>query len=113
MLKNGTGVIKRNTNLYSGKERKWLPRQLVWYCNPRITPGKPEKLMNRWSGPFIIQKRIAEVLVDIIPANTTGRTLRVHITRLKECYGDPKATPKGDFESLAEDLEGEEVSLQP
>ena len=69
--------------------------------------------MNRWSGPFIIQKRIAEVLVDIIPANTTGRTLRVHITRLKECYGDPKATPKGDFESLAEDLEGEEVSLQP
>ena len=113
MLKNGTGVIKRNTNLYSGKERKWIPGQLVWYCNPRITPGKPEKLMNRWSGPFIIQKRIAEVLVDIIPANTTGRTLRVHITRLKEYHGDPKATPKGTFESLTEDLEGEEVSLQP
>ena len=52
-------------------------------------------------------------MVDIIPANTTGRTLSVHITWLKEYYGDPKATPKGNFESLAEDLEGEEVSLQP
>ena len=113
MMKHGAGVIKRNTNLYSGRERDWKPGQLVWYCNPRITPGKPEKLQNRWSGPFIIQKRIAEVLVDIIPANTTGRTLRVHVTRLKEYHGDPRATPKGNFESLAEDLEGEEVSLQP
>ena len=113
MLKNGTGVIKRNANLYSGRERKWIPGQLVWYCNPRITPGKPEKLVNRWNGPFIIQKRIAEVLVDIVPANTGGRTLRVHVTRLKEYHGDPKETPKGNFESLEEDLEGEEVSLQP
>ena len=34
------------------------------------------------------------------------------MTQLKEYHGDPKATPKGNFESLAEDLEGEEVSLQ-
>ena len=40
-------------------------------------------------------------------------SLKIHVTRLHEYYGDPKATQKGDFESLEEDLKGEEVSLQP
>lgn len=35
MLKNRTGVIKRNTNLYSGRKRKWVPSHL---CGIGETP---------------------------------------------------------------------------
>ena len=40
--------------------------------------------MNAWRGPFKVVQRLAEVLVDICPSGTEGKTLRVHVTRLKK-----------------------------
>ena len=108
--RNGEAVIRRNSNLYSGNQEEWEPGCLVWYCSPRPVPGKPDKLVNAWRGPFKVVRRIAEVLVDICPSGTEGKTLRVHVTRLKKYQASSRTVMKDTVDADMDDLEGEEIA---
>ena len=107
--RNGEAVIRRNSNLYAGNQEEWEPGTLVWYCSPRSVPGKPDKLVNAWRGPFKVVQRVAEVLVDICPSQTEGKTLRVHVTRLKRYHANPNSVMRGTVDVDLDDLEAEEV----
>ena len=87
--RNGDAVIRHNSNLYAGNQEDWEPGSLVWYCSPRPVPGRPEKVVNAWRGPFRVVQRVAEVLVDICLSGTEGKTLRVHVTCLKKYQANP------------------------
>ena len=111
--KNGEAVIRWNSNQYTGNVQDWKQGQLVWYCSLHSIPGKPDKLVNAWRGPYRIVEQVAEVLVDITPANTEGKSMRVHITRLKEYRGDPhKRGPPVQEIDDGGDLDGEEIAYQ-
>ena len=107
---NGKAVIRCNSNLYSGNQEEWEPGCLVWYYSPRPVSGKPDKLVNAWRGPFKVVQRVAEVLVDICPSGTEGKTLRGHVTRLKKYQANPRTVVRDTVDADMDDLEGEEIA---
>ena len=54
----------------------------MWYLCPRQVQGKPPKITDTWLGPYVIRKRIAEVLYAITPYEYDGPELVVHASRL-------------------------------
>ena len=49
--------------------------------------GKAPKHTDQWTGPYCIVAIPAEVLVDITPAEHTGRTVTCHVTRIRPYQG--------------------------
>ena len=50
--------------------------------SPRQVQGKPPKITDTWQGPYVIRKRLAEVLYVIAPYEYDGPELVVHASRL-------------------------------
>ena len=75
--------IKRNAKLYTGRSDQFKKDDWVWCLQKRKLPEKPLKITDHWTGPFRIVKTVTEVLYEITPAETIGKTSLVHATRLR------------------------------
>ena len=50
----------------------------VWYLCPRQVPGKQTKITDTWLGPYLITRKVAEVLFSIKQADYEGPELTAH-----------------------------------
>jgi dUTP pyrophosphatase len=80
-------VLRRNANQYGGKRNPYGEGDLIWYFTPRKTEGKPDKITNKWLGPWRVTKRISEVLISITPAGYSGKEYIVHVSRVRQYHG--------------------------
>ena len=80
---------------------------LVWLFNPRKKKGRSPKLVRPWEGPYIVMKRIND-LVYRIRRNPLGKPKVVHRNRLWKYQGSQSELwPDNNVTSTYED-EGEE-----
>ena len=82
-------LIRRNAQLYTGKENKLGVGTRVWYLAPRKVKGKPNKITDQWVGPFKIVNKPNAVLVEITPADYSGPTITSHMARVVPCSDTP------------------------
>lgn len=68
---------------YDRKARKnlFLEGQKVWFYNPRRYPGRAPKLQSNWEGPYLIIKKLSEVVFCIQRSRKYKRKI-VHADRL-------------------------------
>ncbi|XP_060564385.1 uncharacterized protein LOC132723637 [Ruditapes philippinarum] len=59
---------------------------LVWLYNPQVKPGLSAKLSKRWAGPYVILKKINDVVYRI-QLNKRSKPKVVHHDRLKRYEG--------------------------
>ena len=114
MRKHTEATFKRNARLYAGNANKFQVNDLVWIYSKRKVPNKPTKIMDGWTGPFRVVGKPAEVLLDVTPADSEGRTTTVHMARATPVRGEGQegrnplpqreAVEDGDDDELAEDL---------
>ena len=78
-------VIRRNTQLYTGKTNELKIGSKVWYLAPRKIKGKPMKITDQWMGPFKITGKPTPVLVEITPNDYEGPTITTHMARITPC----------------------------
>ena len=57
----------------------------VWFNFPAIPRGKHKKFHRLWQGPFVIKKKISDVLYQIQQENSSRNQI-VHFDRLKPCW---------------------------
>ena len=108
MRKNQNATIRRNAKLYTRTTKEFHPQDEVWYLCPRMVVGKPSKLTDQWLGPYVIVKRMAEVLYKIRPKEFNGPEITVHVSRLTPCN---KKTAKNRMpKRLAIEDEGDELA---
>jgi dUTPase len=109
----GDAVIKRNAQLYTGKETTYQPGALLWYLSPKRIPGKSWKLTNRWVGPVEVVEQKSEVLVSIRSPRSPQKVVVVHVGRLRPYYyGSTQGhVREGELDGADEDdLDAEEVA---
>ena len=113
VAKRQAAVIKRNSQQYLGTA-KFQAGDIVWYLSARGEPGKPKKITNAWTGPWVVVEKRAEVLYLIEPLDGASKhkAMTVHCGRLRKFRGDPIRTriPR-DLVLDDEDEEGEELTL--
>ena len=114
----GEAVLRRNAATYTGNQNPYKMGEWIWYLSPRGIPGKPNKIVNRWIGPYKVVGVVSEVLLKIVPALHEGQVQLVHIGRVREFHGDKtdvKYMPKGPrTEIIDHDIECETVgNAQP
>ena len=83
MRQNTEASFARNAKLYSGTTHRYNIGDQVWLFAKRNVKDKPQKLTGAWMGPFRITRIPAEVLVEITPAETAGRTFTAHVCRVQ------------------------------
>ncbi|UYV66609.1 K02A2.6-like [Cordylochernes scorpioides] len=92
-------IVKVNTersqekmiNYYNQKHRQtgYEPGDLVALWTPIRKPGKYEKLLRRYFGPYIVLKKISDVNYSIVPEDNPGNRTQpttVHISRIKPYF---------------------------
>ncbi|UYV80142.1 K02A2.6-like, partial [Cordylochernes scorpioides] len=92
-------IVKVNTersqekmiNYYNQKHRQtgYEPGDLVALWTPIRKPGKCEKLLRRYFGPYIVLKKISGVNYSIVPEDNPGNRTQpttVHISRIKPYF---------------------------
>ncbi|UYV70128.1 K02A2.6-like, partial [Cordylochernes scorpioides] len=92
-------IVKVNTeksqakmiNYYNQKHRQtgYEPGDLVALWTPIRKPGKCEKLLRRYFGPYIVLKKISDVNYSIVPEDNPGNRTQpttVHISRIKPYF---------------------------
>ena len=114
MRKHTEATFKRNALLYAGNANKFQVNDLVWIYSKRKVPNKPTKITDGWTGPYRVVGKPAEVLLDVTPADSEGRTTTVHVARATPVRGEgqkgrnplpqQEAVEDGDADELAEDL---------
>ena len=114
LRKHTEATFKRNARLYAGNANTFKLDDLVWVYSKRKVPNKPNKITNGWCGPFRVVGKPAEVLLDVTPADSEGRTTTVHVARVTQVRGEvlegqnPPAQQEfvedDDADELAEDL---------
>ena len=57
----------------------------VWLNCPAIPRGKHKKFHRLWQGPFVVKKKISDVLYQIQQENSSRKQI-VHFDRLKPCW---------------------------
>ena len=59
---------------------------IVWYLSSKNVPGKPLKVTKSWTGPWVIDSRVAQVLYRIksYDTNSPYPAITVHVGRLKK-----------------------------
>ena len=92
MRQKQQGTIRRNAQLYSGKDANFQVGAKVWYLCPRQVPGKPTKLTDSWLGPYTIEQKVSQVLYRI-RLGQNRPSIVVHATRLILC--DPQSVQTG------------------
>ena len=114
MRKHTEATFKRNARLYAGNANTFQVNDLVWIYSKRKVPNKPTKITDGWTGPYRVVGKPAEVLLDVTPADSEGRTTTVHVARATPVRGEgqkgrnplpqQEAVEDGDADELAEDL---------
>ena len=108
------GVIRRNAQQYVGLA-KFKPGDHVWYFTTRGVPGKPAKHTNHWTGAWVVEKQVNEVLYRIRPwmANSKHKPLVVNISKLKLMRTPPSQhqLPKDIHLDAEDDDDTEELTV--
>ena len=108
--KTGDAVIRRNAELYHGKETDFPEDSQVWYFCKRKVIGKPTKHTQSWLGPFKVTKMVNAVLRTIQSVQHPTKVLTTHVTRLKLFKGtignvpNNLQLPEDDDDYLAEEI---------
>ena len=79
----------------------------VWLFNPARRKGVCSKLQLRWEGPYLVLKRLSDVVVRIQRSKSSKMRV-VHVDRLKPYQGRPIETWNRSEESPVEALGGDE-----
>ena len=110
MKKKAEDTFRRNARLYTGNTEEFKVDDLVWVFSKRKVTGKPTKITDAWLGPYKVVGKPAEVLLQVKPAETDGRTITVHITTVRRyhpCgFGNVKHRPPRE---PVEEQEGDEL----
>ncbi len=82
---------KRQKNHYDQRSRgnPFETGDLVWIHMPAVPRGKSPKFHCPWSGPYIVKKKINDVLYRVKNVRNPRKTTVVHFDRLKPCYTEP------------------------
>ena len=93
------GVIRRNAQQYAGVA-KFKPGDRVLYFTVRGVLGKPAKHTNHWTGAWVVEEQVNEVLYRIRPwrPGSKHKSMVVNVSKLKYLHGDP------DHHHLPKDL---------
>ncbi|KAG1666074.1 Chorion peroxidase [Nymphon striatum] len=67
------------------KPPEFQKEDLVLWKKPTIQPGVSPKLQPRWTGPFLIEKKLSDLIYRI--KGETGGTAVVHVNNLKKSFG--------------------------
>jgi hypothetical protein len=78
---------------------------LVWYYNPRRKKGLSPKLMSKWEGPYVVVKRLND-LIYRIRQSSRGKPKVVHRNHLWKYSG----TKTADWYNQRSGGQGEELS---
>ncbi|XP_053406411.1 uncharacterized protein LOC128559220 [Mercenaria mercenaria] len=89
-LQTSANYRKRYYDVKS-KARVLEPGQAVWLYDTRTKPGVCSKLVPKWKGPFLVQKRIDD-LTYLVKQKKTSNAKVYHIDRLLKYHGN--ALPK-------------------
>ena len=79
-------TFRRNARLYTGNTEEFQIGDLVWVFSKKQVTGKPNKITDAWLGPYRVMARVAEVLLQVKPAEVEGRTITVHVTKVRRYY---------------------------
>ncbi|MCP3665483.1 MAG: hypothetical protein GY696_23805 [Gammaproteobacteria bacterium] len=89
----------------------------VWYLDHRPHRTKPQKINQKWIGPFTITKKCNPVLYRIESDHNPPRVYKVHIGRLKKVVrpveGPQAELPGQPPPDFRDKDEGEEIYLYP
>ena len=77
--------IRRNSVRYAN-QLALNKDDIVWYLSSKNVPGKPLKVTKSWTGPWVINSRVSQVLYRIKPYDTSSPypAITVHVGRLKK-----------------------------
>ena len=109
--KKNAATIRRNAKTYLGTAH-FEEGQEVWYLTARKVPGKSQKITNSWTGPWLIEKKVTEVLYRIRPkdANSPHKPMTVNVSRLKRVLNTAtKSRIPHNVTFDEEDEDGEEL----
>ena len=81
----------------------------VWLHIPHVKKGKTKKLTRPWHGPYVVIKRISDVVYRIELEGSRRKRVVVHFDRLKKCFGQPHVTEETQKTTL-EELSPQETS---
>ena len=87
MKEQNETVFRRNAKLYSGNFHNYQVGDRVLYYTSRKVKNKPLKLTSGWLGPYKLTKQLSEVLWVLVPADSEGNEVTVHVTRIRPFYG--------------------------
>ena len=97
---NERKIIRRNEKLYTGETGKYQQGSSVWYLSPLLAKsGKTRKITNQWTGPYLVTRKISDVLFEIKPKFSDGNTITAHANRLALCQseGQIRGDTSGDL----------------
>ena len=111
--KRQEGCIRRNAKRYAGTAHYEIGDE-VWYLSSRRVPGKPAKLTDHWTGPWVVESKVADVLYRIRPKdpNSPHKTMTANVSRMKKMArkSDRDKIPNNiAFDREEEDSDGEEL----
>ena len=116
MKENNEAVFRRNARLYSGNLHDYKVGDRVFYYTGRKLKNKPTKITFGWLGPYVLKRKVSDVIWILQPADTEeGDEVTVHITRIRPYYG-PRETTRAvfpqvkDIEDLGDELAEELTS---
>ena len=79
-------TVERQRRLYNSERKLFTVGAKVWLFTPVTKPSKSRKLSIFWTGPWIVEKKINQVMYEIAPAPEMERKVpkqQVSVDRLK------------------------------
>jgi len=112
--KKQSGASRRMKKNYSVKTRgqPLVRGDFVWLFDPTKKKGLSPKLQNRWMGPYVVIKKLSDVVYRI-QLKKNSKMKVVHFDRLK-CYNGPSLESwiaEDEQEEVAAIVEGEEATI--
>ena len=108
---NTDKAIKRSESRYTQPSlNSFKPGEKVWLYTPAIDKKKGSKLTIPWTGPWLVQEKVSNILYNIITTGTwSKRTIAtlVSVNRLKK-FKEKTDVQSEDMELTASDLSWEQ-----
>ena len=92
MVRKNIGDTQKTMSDYYNRKVQGHPfeeGERVWYFDPRVKKGRSTKLNKPWKGPFVVKKRISDLVYRIQMEGSRYRKV-VHFNKLKKykCDGE-------------------------
>ena len=93
--RNMGAAIDRQRRAYHKDKKSFQQGDLVWLFTPKLRPGQSKKFATYWTGPWMVDRRVNDLLYEIRPDPSWQRKHNevVSIDRLKTYY--PNETDGG------------------